>query len=191
MRRQWVVLVAVLVCAGLAGCYTMLSHPNVGMETAVHGEGRRCSDCHTGADYYANSYPYYYDSYWRYPRWWSYYCSPWWWYNQDGNYDNGGGGTQLPVSRSQYWDARERPATERPVVLPGATTGSGGGSSTPAAADDGKSTRVKSDDKKSESSTKVNYWNRGTRPPRPPAKPEEKPKTEEKKSEDKNTKERK
>ena len=190
MRRHWVVLLMVLICAGLAGCYTMFSHPSVGMETAVHGEGRRCSDCHTGADYYANGYPYYYDSYWRSPRWWSYYCSPWWWYDWDNDYENGGGGTQLPVGRSQYWDSRERPV-ERPVVLPGGTSGSGGGRSTPAATDDGESTRLKSDDKKSDSSTEVNYWNRGTRPPRPPAKPEEKPKTEEKKSEEKKTKERK
>jgi hypothetical protein len=171
----------------MAGCYTMFSHPNIGMGTAVHGEGRHCSECHTTDDYYYNNYPYYYDSYWYQPRWWSYYASPWWYYDC-WDCDDGDGGEQLPVDRSRYWDSRERPATERPVSVPGAASGSGGGTSTPAANDDKRSTRSKTGDKKSDSSGET-YWNRNTRPPRPPAEPE-KPKTAEKKSEEKKTKER-
>ncbi|MFC1799483.1 hypothetical protein ACFL2Z_01035 [Candidatus Eisenbacteria bacterium] len=187
MKRRWLILLAVLIGIGLAGCYTMLSHPNVGMETAVHGGGHHCSECHTGNDYYYNNYPYYYDSYWRHPRWWSYYGSPWWYYD-DWYSDDGDGGEQLPVDRSRYWDPRERP-TDRPVVVPGATTGSGGGTSTPPATDDKKSTRAKNTDTKQPDDSGKAYWNRNTRPPKPPAEPE-KPKTVEKKSEEKKTKER-
>ena len=185
MRRRWLILLAVLIGIGLAGCYTMFSHPNVGMETAVHGEGRHCSDCHSGDDYYSNNYPYYYESYWQDPGWWSYYCSPWWYYDY---WDDGTGGTQLPIGKSQYWDSRERP-TERPLVVPGATTGSGGGTSTPSANDNKKSTRAKNTDSKGSDDSGKAYWNRKTRPPKPAAQPE-KPKTAEKKSEQKKTKER-
>jgi len=187
MRRRWFILLAVLIGIGLAGCYTMFSHPDVGMGTVVHGEGRHCSDCHTSNDYYYNNYPYYYDSYWRHPGWWSYYGSPWWYYDY-WCCDDDEGGEQLPVNRSRYWDSRERP-TERPVIVPGASGGSGGGASTPSANDGKKSTRVKeTDNKRTEDSGKA-YWNRRTRPPKPSSDPE-KPKTDKKKTEKKKSKER-
>lgn len=94
-------VVWIAVSFALAGCYTVLQHPQV-VSKAVPEEGeiqqdQRCTDCHSRVyrhDYYFSDPFYeryrwsYYDPFWMrgpfysrssYSRWWYYNAYPWWW----------------------------------------------------------------------------------------------------------------
>ena len=101
----------------LAGCYTMMKHPQIKPEASYVGEdvqrARRCTDCH--AEMQVD--PYYHDPFYRYdPFWvrrpfyapsyydrWRYYRSyPWWW-DRYSYYDR------------TYWDDPYYPKTRNDV----------------------------------------------------------------------------
>ncbi|MCD6334445.1 MAG: hypothetical protein J7M27_03860, partial [Candidatus Latescibacteria bacterium] len=78
----------------LAGCYTMLKHPQIKQEESYSGSevqpARSCTDCHTEmhADVYYHDPFYRYDPFWvrrpfyarsYYRRWHHYRSYPWWW----------------------------------------------------------------------------------------------------------------
>ncbi len=78
MKRICLVFLLVGMGILLAGCYTVLVHPQTS-EMTRSDSPRHCSDCHNSADYYYWHFPYLDTWYWRYPYWRSYYCRPWWW----------------------------------------------------------------------------------------------------------------
>jgi len=105
---------AVMLMMGLAGCYTMLSHPQVANEELVAEHdtemtGTTCTTCHNNeydhnrmsshgwgfGSWGSRNYPHnYYGYYGSYRGWQRYYYDPWWWgWNYDPyRYNNPGGG---------------------------------------------------------------------------------------------------
>jgi len=124
-------LVAViLVVSGLlvAGCYTVLVHPQV-ETTGEDNSPRMCSDCHSSADYYYWHFPYQYGWYSGYPSYRHYYYDPWWWDNywywDDNNGHDGDhhdGGERAP--EGHLWQPRVPPgsAESGPVIAPGTSS---------------------------------------------------------------------
>jgi len=73
-RTLIVPVFAAILVLSLAGCYTLIKHPNVA-ESPAEADFGRCTDCH---DRYFHPGPYDPD----YPDpWWMYYELPWW-YNE-------------------------------------------------------------------------------------------------------------
>lgn len=115
-KKQWILGAALLLTSGslLAGCYTVLRHPQVEMQ---YDEGASdCASCHADADLYHFRDPFmdpygYYD--YGVTRWYGYYGVPWWYdryyyypgtYRGDGRNDDdrqvwGRGGATTPVPR--------------------------------------------------------------------------------------------
>jgi hypothetical protein len=84
----------ILLCFLLAGCYTMMKHPQIKQEESYSGAevhaARSCTDCHTEmhAEVYYHDPFYRYDPFWvrrpfysrsYYRRWRHYRSYPWWW----------------------------------------------------------------------------------------------------------------
>lgn len=97
-----------------SGCFTILNHPQVDMETEPGEDYRSCSDCHTHP-YHVTPYDPVYDDYWT-----DYYLTPWWSHEIYREY----GEEEIP-SRSLY------PDREFNVRDSGISTGSPGDSSPP------------------------------------------------------------
>ena len=119
----------------IAGCYTVLVHPQVEM-TGEDNSPRTCSDCHSSADYYYWHYPYQYNWYGMSPHWNRYYNNPWWYDNYWYWRDDGKGETpQAPPAH--LWQPRVPPSSgSQPVSNPG-TGGNGSGNPSGQSGDQG------------------------------------------------------
>ena len=113
----WTVLVGL---SGLliAGCYTVLVHPQVEM-AGEDNSPRMCSDCHSSADYYYWHYPYQYNWYGNSRHWNGYYNNPWWYDNYWYWHDDGKGETNRAPA-GHLWQPRVPPTSgSQPVIAPG------------------------------------------------------------------------
>jgi hypothetical protein len=174
---MWSVLVGAI---GLfvAGCYTVLVHPEVD-NTAADNSTRMCSDCHSSADYYYWHSPYE-NSWYSHSRYWnSYYYDPWWyddyWYWHGGDRgDRGGGGTAGPERK--LWQPRVPPSGQ-PNIAPGASGNSGNENKS------SESGSGSSGGQENQSQDKKTLWqprtppggSEGKQPEKPAEKPPEKP----------------
>ncbi len=129
-----------LIALGLAGCYTMLRHPQVEDEDLVGQHesemtGATCTDCHNNEyDHHRSSshywgfgswgirtYPY---GYYGYTGWQRYYYDPWWWGYGYGYYDPwpyynpGGGGSGSSALPSPQRPGRGRDLSPAPPTQP-------------------------------------------------------------------------
>lgn len=116
-------IAVILVVSGLlvAGCYTVLVHPQV-ETTGEEPFPRMCSDCHSSADYYYWHFPYQSGWYSGYPSYRHYYYDPWWWNDYwwwDDDEDHHGGGERAP--EGHLWQPRVPPggAGSEPAIAPG------------------------------------------------------------------------
>ena len=84
MRKFFTLLIPLCIAIlTLAGCYTILKHPEVQENYTSTDYQHDCVRCH--ADYQEYPYGYFYGDYpdywWSAPRWGHYYAYPWWWDN--------------------------------------------------------------------------------------------------------------
>ncbi len=107
MRRLGLILLLISALAlgtGL-GCYTMIRHPDTGDLTGEEpSDGKSCLDCHSDADAYHWTDPYYTSLYGYYPSTWgAYYAHPWWyganWYTPSDH-----GNAPAEIGGRNAWD---------------------------------------------------------------------------------------
>jgi hypothetical protein len=117
MRTSVLILILLLLCGLLAGCYTMLVHPRSQGTDDWHTTRRHCSDCHNSADYYYWHFPYYNNWYYGQRSWRSYYYDRWWWNDYWYWYDDDG--EPVKTEPPHYYDERIRPKPAGPGLAPG------------------------------------------------------------------------
>jgi hypothetical protein len=170
----WAVLIGAI---GLfvAGCYTVLVHPQV-EDTTADNSTQMCSDCHSSADYNYWHFPYQ-NSWYSHSRYWnSYYYDPWWyddywyWHGGDRGDRGGGGGTAGPERK--LWQPRTPPGGE-PSIAPGTSGNAGSGNKS------SESGSGSSGGEKNKTDEKKTLWqprtppggSEGKQPEKPPEKP--------------------
>lgn len=144
-RLSRVLLLLLVAIPFVAGCYTVLRHPNPDAMIADDSGARRaCGDCHVDAELYNNvTDPHDFalsDHYWSYPGYRDYYFRPWWY--RDFWYFEPGPGDPVETGGQHMWGGGGRREIGTPSATPfpgssgsGAPTGtspSSGGATQPA-----------------------------------------------------------
>jgi hypothetical protein len=143
-------ILVVILAGSLAGCYTLLKHPNVA-EAPDESDFGSCTDCHDSYFLSTRFEPPYTDA------WWMYYELPWW-YQHPISLD-WGDSTAAP----EYRNIIEGEAVKRPIGSGvGTSLPSTGGSTDSGASQDGKrgvdgggAVKRGSDDKRSDDTKEV------------------------------------
>jgi hypothetical protein len=159
-------LLAITLAIGLGvGCYTMIRHPETDVTTGdmTDTADRTCADCHSDADYYHWTDPYYTSFYSYYPSTWgSYYLHPWW-YGKDWYPGSSSPGQGLVEPDGRHaWDRGPGSADVPSIGGTQIRSGSGDGAkSTPAVVDTSRSHRSEvKEQPKAREEKKRNAWGR-------------------------------